>query len=195
MNWLPGLVGFGFALAVTPGPNNALLWASGTTFGFRRTLPHVVGTAIGLASMALAAAAGLGALIAAVPGLAFAMKVAGSAYLLFVAYQIGRSGNAGSGTVARPLSLVQGASFQLINPKAWVFALGAVTTFRPADLPIVAGSLLVAVTMMAVILPSASLWAAAGGVLGRLLTDDRSRRISSFVLAMLVVVTVISVWL
>ncbi len=195
MTWLPGLVGFGFALAVTPGPNNALLWASGTTFGFRRTLPHILGTAVGLGSMALAAAAGLGALIVAIPGLAFAMKVAGSAYLLYLAYQIGRSRSLGVGTVARPLGLLQGASFQWINPKAWVFALGAVTTFRPPDLPIVVGSLLVAATMIAVILPSASLWAAAGGLLGRLLKGGRAQTMVSAVLAALVVVTVVSVWL
>ncbi len=61
------LVGFSFVSSVTPGPNNILLWASGAEFGFRRTLPHVIGTALGIGSMALAVAAGLGALIAAVP--------------------------------------------------------------------------------------------------------------------------------
>ncbi len=195
MSWLVGLIGFGFALAITPGPNNALLWASGATFGFRRTLPHVAGSALGLAAMALAAAAGLGALIIAIPELAFVMKLAGSAYLLYLAWQIGRSRSLEAGSVARPLSIVQAASFQLINPKAWVFALGAITTFRPVDLPVVTGSLLVAITMMAVIVPSASVWALAGGVIGRLLKGDRAHAIVSGVLAVLVVATVVSVWL
>jgi threonine/homoserine/homoserine lactone efflux protein len=195
MTWLLGLVGFSLAVSITPGPNNALLWASGATFGYRRTLPHVLGTAIGLGTMALATAAGLGAMIAAVPELAFAMKVAGSAYLLYLAYQVGRSHGLRAGSVARPLSLVQGAAFQLINPKAWVFALGAITTFRPADLPIAAGSVLVAAIMVIVIVPSASAWAAAGGLLGRYLTGGRAHGVVNVVLAILVALTVVSVWL
>jgi threonine/homoserine/homoserine lactone efflux protein len=195
MSWLVGFLTFGFAVAASPGPNNALLWASGTSFGFRRTLPHVLGTALGLASMALAAAAGLGALITALPGLAFAMKLGGSAYLLYLALQIGRSRHFGRAAAARPLSFVQGAAFQLINPKAWVFALGAVTTFRPADLPVVIGSLAVAAAIIIVVVPSASLWAAAGELLGRLLSGERAQVVVSVVLAILVVATVVSVWL
>jgi threonine/homoserine/homoserine lactone efflux protein len=145
--------------------------------------------------MALAAAAGLGALIAAVPALGILMKIAGSAYLLYLAYRIAGSGGLVRGDLARPLTFVQAAAFQAINPKAWIFALGAVTTFRPAGLPIVAGGLLVAATMMAVIVPSATLWAASGGALNRLLTNDRRRRVVGLALAALVVATVISVWL
>lgn len=195
MSWLVSFLTFGFAIAASPGPNNALLWASGTTFGFRRTVPHILGTAFGLASMALAASAGLAALITAVPGLGFAMKLAGSAYLLYLAFQIARSRDLGGTAVARPLSLVQGASFQIVNPKAWVFALGAVTTFRPVDLTVVTGSLAVAAAIIVVVVPSASLWAAAGGVLGRWLSGERAHTVVSVVLAILVVATVVSVWL
>src|SRR5215207_6898424 len=157
------LIGFSFVSSVTPGPNNILLWASGASFGFRRTVRHVLGTALGLGGMALAVAAGLGALITSVPEIALAMKVAGSAYLLYLAYQVAGAGALERADVARPLGFVQAAMFQAINPKAWIFALGAVTTFRPAELPIPAGSLFVAATMMVVIVPSAALWAAAGG--------------------------------
>lgn len=188
------LVAFSFVSSVTPGPNNVLLWASGAEFGLRATLRHVFGTALGIGAMALAVAAGLGALIAGVPELAFGMRLAGSLYLLFLAYQIAGAHGLARGDVAHPLGLRQAAALQLINPKAWIFALGAVTTFRPADLSVAAGSLTVAATMMAVIVPTATLWAGAGGVLGRLLTDDRRRRATSLVLAALVVATVVSVW-
>ena len=195
MDHLLPLVAFSFVSSVTPGPNNVLLWASGAEFGLRRTFRHVIGTALGIGAMALAVAAGLGALIAGVPELAFAMRVAGSAYLLFLAYQIAGAHGLARADVARPLGLGQAAALQLINPKAWIFALGAVTTFRPPDLPVVAGSLVVAATMMAVIVPTAALWAGAGGAIGRLLTDERRRRAMSLVLAALVVATVVSVWI
>ena len=195
MDGLLPLVGFAFVSSVTPGPNNVLLWVSGAEFGLRRTLRHVVGTAGGLGLMALAAAAGLAALIGAVPGLAVVMKVGGSVYLLSLALRIARARGLERGELGRPLGVVQAAGFQVINPKAWIFALGAVTTFRPADLPMVGGSLIVAATMVAVILPTATLWAAAGGALNRLLTSDGRRRAVNLVLAALVAVTVVSVWL
>ena len=192
---LLGLVGFSFVSAVTPGPNNILLWASGATFGLRRTVPHVLGTAVGLGAMALAAAAGIAALFAALPVLGVAMRVAGSAYLLFLAWQIARSGTLAAGEASRPLSIPEAAAFQVVNPKAWIFALGAVTTFRPPELSEVVGSLAIAAVMMAVILPAAGLWAAFGDALGSLLRRERTRRVVNLVLAALVVATIALVWL
>ena len=195
MEKLIALVGFAFVSSVTPGPNNLLLWASGTEFGFRRSLRHVLGTAIGIGAMALAVAGGLGALVAAVPQLAFAMKVAGSAYLLYLAWQIASARALARGSLTGPLGLRQAAAFQLINPKAWIFALGAITTFRPEELPVLAGSIAVAVTMMLVVIPTAALWAGAGGLIGELLAGARSRRITSLALAVLLVATIAFVWI
>ena len=195
METLGALVAFAFVSSVTPGPNNILLWASGAEFGFRRTIRHVVGTALGIGAMAVGVAAGLGLLVAAVPGLALAMKVAGSAYLLVLAYQVAGARALVRGDLARPLGLGQAAAFQLINPKAWIFALGAITTFRPASLPVAAGSGLVAVTMMLVVVPTAALWALAGGAISRLLAGGRSDRAVSLVLALLLAATVVLVWI
>jgi threonine/homoserine/homoserine lactone efflux protein len=195
MDWLVPLVAFSAISAGTPGPNNLLLWASGAQLGVRRTLPHVLGTSLGIGLMALGVAAGLGALVAAVPEVAFAMKVAGSAYLLWLAWQSAGASALAPVAVARPLDVVQAAAFQAINPKGWIFALGAMATFRPTTLPIVTGSLLVAAVMMAVILPTAGVWAAAGGLIGRLLQGARTRRAVSIVLAVLLAASVIYVWL
>jgi threonine/homoserine/homoserine lactone efflux protein len=191
---LVALVGFSFVSSVTPGPNNVLLWASGAQFGFRRTIRHVVGTALGLGAMALAVAAGLGALVTSVPEIAFAMKLGGSAYLLYLAWQIAGAHGLERADVARPLGILQAAALQAINPKAWIFALGAITTFRPGELPVVAGSIAVAVTMMVVIVPSAAVWAAGGGLLSRYLTGGRAYRFVSVAMAVLLALTVVYVW-
>ena len=191
--WL-GLVAFSFVSSVTPGPNNLMLWASGAAFGLRRTIRHVLGTAIGIGAMALGAAAGLAALVAALPWLGVAMRVAGSAYLLWLAWQIARAGAVREGTVGRPLGVVAAASFQIANPKAWIFALGAVTAFRPPDLPPATGTLVMASTMAAIVVPSALAWAAVGGTMAGLLASERTRRPVAAVLAALVVATVVLVW-
>jgi threonine/homoserine/homoserine lactone efflux protein len=192
---LGALVAFSFVSSVTPGPNNILLWASGAAFGFRRTVPHVVGTSLGIGSMAVAVATGLGVLVTTVPQIETAMKVAGSVYLLYLGYQIAGARALERADVVRPLGLLQAAAFQAINPKAWIFALGAISTFRPADLPIMSGSLLVAVTMMIVVIPTAAIWAGGGGVLGRFLDGERTHRVVSLGLAVLLVGTVAYVWL
>lgn len=195
MQWLIGLVGFSLVSAGTPGPNNVLLWASGATFGFRRTMPHIVGTALGIGAMTLAVAAGVGLIVTSLPALTLLMKVAGSAYLLVLAYRIARAGSTEGTTVSRPMNLLEATTFQAVNPKGWIFAFGAVTTFRPDQFSAIAGSLAVAVTMMAVILPCAAAWAVAGGAMSRLLSGGGAGRGVSLVLGGLVAVSVLAVWI
>jgi threonine/homoserine/homoserine lactone efflux protein len=195
MGEILGLIGFAVVSSVTPGPNNVLLLAEGSTFGFRRTLPHVLGTALGIGLMAVAVGAGLGLVIATVPAAALAMRIVGSVYLLYLAVAIARSGGIATTTTARPLGVGRAAAFQLVNPKVWIFALGAMSTFRPAALPLAPGVALVAVTMMAVVLPTASLWAAGGGAFGRVVGDGRAARVVSVALAGIVALTVVSVWI
>lgn len=195
MEQLVALIAFSFVSSVTPGPNNVLLWGSGAAFGFRRSLRHVLGTALGIGAMALAVAAGLGAVVTTLPGITFAMRVGGSLYLLWLAYQIAGASAIGQALVASPLGLRQAAAFQVINPKAWIFAVGAVTTFRPQGLPMLAGSLVVAATMVVVVLPTAAVWAGGGRVLNPLLSNGRAHRVASIALAGLLAATVIFVWI
>ena len=195
MEQFVALVGFSVVSSVTPGPNNVLLWASGATFGFRRTLRHVVGTALGIGAMAMAVAAGLDALLTTVPEIAVAMKIGGSLYLLYLAYQIAGASALERGAIARPLGMLQAASFQVINPKAWIFALVAITTFRPAGLSAFTGSLLVAITMVVVVVPTAALWAGGGRIISPLITNERAHRMVSLILAALLAATVGFVWI
>jgi len=194
MGELVGLVGFSIVCTVTPGPNNVLLWASGAAFGFLRTIPHVLGTAFGVGFLAVAVAAGVGVLVETVPGLAVAMRLVGSAYLLYLAYRIATSGALHEGSAARPLTVLQAAAFQVSNPKVWIFALSAITTFRPPELPVAVGSLVVIATMMIVAVPTSAVWAAGGGVLARFVADERRRTVVSWILGALVALTVVSVW-
>jgi threonine/homoserine/homoserine lactone efflux protein len=194
VDWLVALLGFGFVCTVTPGPNNILLWASGATFGLRRTWPHVLGTALGVGLLAILVAAGLGVLITTIPPLALAMKVAGSVYLLYLAWQVAGAGALQRTTASRPMRLLQASAFQLVNPKVWIFAVGAVSTFRPATLPIALGSALVALAMMAVTIPTALAWVVAGDVLNRIIERPAARRAVSLALALLIVATIVLVW-
>jgi threonine/homoserine/homoserine lactone efflux protein len=192
---VPALAIFSLISAGTPGPNNALLWASGLQFGFRRTVPQIGGTTFGIGLMAIAVAAGLGVFVAAVPEVELALKVVGSAYLVWLALQLAGSGALERRQLVRPLAFRQAVAFQFLNPKGWIFALAAVGTFRSDELPIVLGSAVVVVTMMVVVLPAAAVWAAAGSALHRLTEYRRANRADNIGLAVLIVCSVVFIWL
>ncbi|HET9615467.1 MAG TPA: LysE family transporter, partial [Candidatus Limnocylindrales bacterium] len=111
---IAALVGFSLISVITPGPNNLILWTTGTELGFHRAVPHILGTAAGIGAMAMASVIGLAALVAVVPQIAFVMKVGGSIYLLYLAWQVAGAGALSRGATARPLSFIEGAAFQLI---------------------------------------------------------------------------------
>jgi threonine/homoserine/homoserine lactone efflux protein len=194
VNELVALVGFAFVGSVSPGPNNAVLWASGMRFGFRRTIPHVVGTAAGISVLVIGVAAGIGLLLDAVPLLELALKIVGSVYLLYVAILVLGGAGVGPAHVTHPLTFRQAVAFQCVNPKAWIFAIAAIGTFRPADLPWFADVASVNGILLAVVAISSSLWAAGGAALGRLVDDEGTRRAVGVVLAALLVASVALIW-
>jgi threonine/homoserine/homoserine lactone efflux protein len=189
------LVAFAFVSSVTPGPNNVVLWASGVHFGFRATLPHVLGTALGIGLLAAGAAIGVVAVVTAIPGSELTLKVAGTAYLACLAYRVATSGGVERGQAARPLGLGQAVVFQFLNPKAWLFALAAVSTYRLGGVPVAVGSAIVVLAMMAVVVPTAAVWAAGGTTLRPLVADPRRHRILSVALAALLAATIALIWL
>jgi threonine/homoserine/homoserine lactone efflux protein len=194
MNELLGLVGFAFVGSITPGPNNALLLASGIRFGFGRTVRHVAGTAVGMAALILAVAAGIGVLLLAVPGADLALKLIGSAYLLYLAFRIAGSRGGGRADISRPLGVLSAAAFQFANVKAWLFALAAAGTFLPPELAPAAGALAVAATCAVVILGTAAVWAGGGAALHRVVDGGRAQRIVNLTLALLLAASVAFIW-
>src|SRR5688572_24053143 len=85
-------LGYAIVTSITPGPNNAMLLASGVAFGFSRSIPHIMGINLGFGAMVLAIGLGADALFATTPQLFEAMRVIGTAYLLYLAWLIARSG-------------------------------------------------------------------------------------------------------
>ena len=194
LNEVAALVAFAFVGSFSPGPNNAVLLASGISFGFRRTIPHVLGGALGVGALVVGVAAGIGAFLEAVPAAGLALRVVGSVYLLYVAFQVAGSGAIGRAEAAHPLGVWQAAVFQWLNPKAWIFAISIGVTFLPEDSPRpVAIALLTAVALVVVGL-SFTIWAVGGSALSRFVDHGRSRRVVSFLLAVLIIASVVLLW-
>ena len=188
---------FALAGALTPGPNNMISAGSGAAFGFRRTLPQIWGVTVGFAIMVVAIGMGLGTLFLAIPYMHQTLKIVGSLYLLYLAWKIANAGGPGGGTaVERPMTLLQSALFQWVNPKAWTIALSIVPAFTT-----VGGEHLFAeVAMIALVsgvvpFPSLCLWAGFGALLARLLSTPRQQRLVNYAMAALVALSVVLLFL
>ena len=195
MRDLPALVLFAFVSSGTPGPNNVLLWASGLQFGFRATVAQIMGTSVGIGILALAVAAGVGVVVTGLPEVELALKLVGSLYLLYLAFRLAGGAALQRVEITRPLRFHEAAAFQFLNPKAWLFALAALSTFRPDDLPVAIGSATVILTMIVVVLPTAALWAAGGSALHRLTASQRAQRALNVALALLLAMSIAFIWI
>ena len=180
------LVGFAFVTSVTPGPNNMMLLASGVNFGLRRTVPHMLGISVGFALMAFLVGLGIAGIFHSLPIALTALKLASVAYMLWLAWKIAHSAAPGEGrSRPNPMTFLQAAGFQWVNPKAWAMALGAVAAYLPDPTPL--GCLLVAVAFATSNLPSVAIWAAAGQGLRRWLQDPARLRAFNWTMAVLLV--------
>jgi threonine/homoserine/homoserine lactone efflux protein len=166
----------------TPGPNNMMLTASGANFGFRGTLPHIMGIRLGNAVQVMLTCLGLGALFVAFPALQSGLRVVGALYLLWLAWKL-TGGGLAEAHVAHPLSFTQAALFQHLNPKSWMKSVTLAVVFMPAGLPPLQAALWVVLVDFVVGLPCISAWALFGVALRRLLTDPRRRRIFNVIMA------------
>jgi len=166
------LLVYAFVTSITPGPNNFILLSSGVNFGFWRTVPNMLGISVGFASLLLGVGLGLGALLTAFPALHTVLNVAGGAYLLYLAWRIASSRSLGKDgqSGARPMTLLQAAAFQWVNPKAWVMAVTAMAVYTNPDRPFLS-VMIVVVAFTLVNLPSVSSWAGFGMALRGFLAD------------------------
>ncbi|MGG6893835.1 LysE family translocator [Rhizobium sp. BR 315] len=182
---------FAFTTSITPGPNNMMLFASGVNFGFRRTIPHMLGIGVGFLSLLLGVGLGLGAVLHTVPLLYTVLKFAGGVYLVWIAWKIGTSRSlTESEDSAQPMSFMSAAAFQWVNPKAWVMAVTAMATYTNEQLYLFS-VLLVGLAFAAVNVPSVSTWAGFGSALRDWLADPVRLKWFNITMAVLLV---LSLW-
>ncbi|UCA44689.1 MULTISPECIES: LysE family translocator [unclassified Pseudochrobactrum] len=184
------LVVFAFVTSITPGPNNLMLLASGVNFGFRRTIPHMLGIGIGFLSLLLGVGYGLGAVLETAPALYVGLKFAGGAYMLYLAYKIATSTSVGrvDDESAQPMSFMQACLFQWVNPKAWVMAVTAMASYTVHDAYSLS-VLLIGVVFAVINVPSVSSWAAFGSLLRQWLEDPVRLKWFNLTMAALLVVS------
>jgi threonine/homoserine/homoserine lactone efflux protein len=188
------LILFTLATCGTPGPNNALVMASGASYGFRRSLPAVIGINTGFPVMVIVIGVGLGGFLQRWPVILDVLRPVGAAYLLYLAYTIATA-PVGAQRVATgaPLSFVRSALFQFVNPKAWVMVIGAIISFGGGDEPLILQILSIAVIFVVFGAPCTTAWCLAGAGLHRAIQRPIQLRLVNIVLAGLLVLSVIPI--
>lgn len=185
------LAGFALGTVITPGPNNLMLMASGANFGFRRSIPHMLGVGLGFPLMILPVGLGVMQLFERFPQLVTLMTLASVAYMLWLAWKIANAGAPGEGkSGAKPLTFFQASAFQWVNPKAWAMGLGAITLY--ASDRTLSAILWVAGTYAVMAILSTSTWTILGQQLRRILTNPTRLRAFNWTMAALLVASLLA---
>jgi threonine/homoserine/homoserine lactone efflux protein len=186
---LPAGILFALVTSITPGPNNTMLLTSGVNFGFRRTLPHVFGISAGVVLLMLCVGFGLGEAFHRFPALYSVLEIASVAYLLYLAWKIGTSGEVKlRNGERRPMKFHEAIAFQWVNPKAWMMVLTAVTTIHVSE-NFGSNVMLMALVFYFIGLPCICLWAGFGTAMRQVLTDPKRLRIFNIAMALSLVLT------
>lgn len=175
----------------TPGPNNLMLMASAATFGFRRTIPHGLGVCLGFALMVVVVSFGLGEVFSLIPWLETVLKILAAINLLYLAWTLLGLKITDEGAGKRPLTFIEAAGFQWVNPKAWALAVsfGAMVAGSGADRLL--GVAIVGATCVVIGLFASPTWMLFGEQLEKLLKRTGGERYLGVAMALLVVASVV----
>jgi threonine/homoserine/homoserine lactone efflux protein len=169
------LVGFVFLGLFTPGPNVILVTYSGATFGFRRTVPHILGIVLGVGIIAGFTGIGVGAVLISFPGLALGFKAIAALWIIWLAWRLWQSNPSSTAEHAKPFTLIEAILFQWVNPKIWALAVAAIAFID--DLPLLSQALALALTFSVSNFFVCTFWTAIGSALANLLNSTKAWRI------------------
>jgi len=192
MSMFISIISFAFVTAMSPGPNNFMLLSSGLTFGYKKTLAHIIGSVVGFPIMVIAVGLGIDTLFELYPLLYDILKVVGIAYLLWMAWKIANSSSTMSSNdeVKKPFTFLQAVLFQWVNPKAWAMVITVMGSFITSKEHTFLQVLVIALTYLIIGFLSTNSWALGGFYLQRFISNERRVRIFNVLMALLLVFSV-----
>ena len=179
----------------TPGPNNAMLTASGMKFGFVRTLPHLIGIPLGHIFQIGLTCFGLANLFLLYPQVQFYMKILCFIYLVYLGWKMIGSFSMIQKETGRPLKFYEASLFQFINPKAWTIAITVASGFFPTEENFLIAVMFITITAAVVCFPSICIWAIFGNSLRVFIKNEKTKKITEYILAIMLVLTAITILL
>ena len=190
-NLLFALISFYFVMYVTPGPNNAMVLASGLKFGFIKTIPHMSGITIGHVLQLILVCLGLGKIFLIFPQLQNILKILCALYLLYLGYKIIGSFSKIKEDNSRPLRFHEAGLFQIVNPKAWTISSMVASGFLPENGNLFFSIFFIAMIALIICPLSISPWAAFGSAIRNLVRNNKIKALIEYFLAILLLITAI----
>jgi threonine/homoserine/homoserine lactone efflux protein len=181
-----------FVMSITPGPNNLMLTASGANFGYRLTLPQVLGCVAGNVALTMIACNGLGQLFVAFPVAQTVLRTGGAVYLLWLAWKLAQA-RLRDAQALRPFTFLEGVMFQAFNPKSWIRAITLASVFMPAGANPLTAGLAISLIGAVIAVPCLSMWALFGVAMRSVLTDPRKQRVFNLVMAVALVLLAVDI--
>ena len=193
VNLFFALISFYFVMYVTPGPNNAMVLASGIKFGFSKTIPHMSGITIGHVLQTIIVCLGLGKVFQMFPEIQYTLKIICALYLLYLGYKIIGSFSKIKDDGSRPLKFYEASLFQLVNPKAWTISTMVASGFLPKDERLIISISFISITALIICPLSISVWAAFGSGIRNLVKNNKKKASVEYFLAILLLITAIMI--
>ena len=190
-NLIFALISFYFVMYVTPGPNNAMVLASGLKFGFLKSIPHMTGITIGHVTQLILVCLGLGKIFQFFPELQNILKILCALYLLFLGYKILGSFSKIKEDGSRPLKFYEAALFQIVNPKAWTISSMAEYGFLHKDGNLIVSIIFISIVALIICPLSISTWAAFGSAIRNIVKNNKIKALIEYFLAILLLITAI----
>ena len=182
---------FAFSATITPGPNNIMIMASGLNYGFRRSIPHLLGICLGFPAMVITVGMGLGIIFEQYPVIHQVIKVLGTLYLIYLSWLIATAPVSSLETKAgHPLTFFTAALFQWVNPKAWVMITGAMAAYTTTDKNLTLQIFSIASAFLLVTFPCVGIWLFFGITLKRFLSNNFYHRVFNIVMALLLLISI-----
>jgi len=190
---LISIVSFTMATVMTPGPNNIMMLSSGLTFGYKKTIPHMMGVAIGFPLMVIAVGLGIGVIFQSFPIVYQVLKYLGISYLLWMAYKIAKSNDSyeNKNQITKPFTFIQAALFQWLNPKAWIMAITSTSSFIVSNENVYIQVLIISFIYFLSGIISTNTWTLGGVFLNKFIKNKKSVKIFNTTMAIFIVLSVI----
>ena len=185
------LILFAIAASFSPGPNNIVTSYTSFNFGFKKTIPTMLGVVIGWMSLVIFLQMGSGVIFKQFEELQIIVKIFGSIYLLYMAYKLSSSKTISGKSTAKPVTFVNTFFFQFINPKAIIYALLAISMFVDVQNNYLRDTITLTAVFFFGAIGSQLTWCLIGKYLRKFATSKKFIKNFNYIMSFLLIVCVI----
>ena len=180
------LIGISISMGFTPGPNNAVASYSAFNFGFRKTLPIILGVGFGYTALVILLIVVLISVFQEYPLIQEIIRILGSIFLIYLAYKISFSNGKPDGKIENPVKFYETFFFQFINPKGVMAAITLISKFVIQD-DYISSSITVIVVCSVTAFVSITLWAGLGKFLRKFATNNEFIKRFNYAMSILLI--------